>query len=205
MVVQYLTISVLSYLFGAVPFGFLIGKFYGKDIRREGSGNIGATNVTRVIGRNAGRLCFALDFLKGMLPVLGAARWYDDGSGAAMILAGAAAVIGHMFPVYLQFRGGKGVSTAAGVAVALAPSAFLFAGIIWVVVFLVSRYVSLASIVAAICLPLAATALAIWRGGVSPLVVCFFYGIGVAAVWKHRANIRRLRDGTELRFERRKK
>ena len=83
--------------------------------------------------------------------------------------------------------------------------AFLFAGIIWVVVFLVSRYVSLASIVAAICLPLAATALAIWRGGVSPLVVCFFYGIGVAAVWKHRANIRRLRDGTELRFERRKK
>ena len=106
MVMQYLTISVLSYLFGAVPFGFLIGKFYGKDIRREGSGNIGATNVTRVIGRNAGRLCFALDFLKGVLPVLAAEHWCQDASGAAMLLAGAAAVIGHMFPVYLQFKGG---------------------------------------------------------------------------------------------------
>ncbi len=200
----YFLLAVASYLFGAIPFGYLIGRFYGKDIRKEGSGNIGATNVTRVIGRNAGRCCFALDFLKGMLPVLAAKALFPE-NGAALLVAGGCAVAGHMFPIYLQFKGGKGISTAAGVAVAMVPLAFLFAGLIWLAVFFTTRYVSLASIVAALALPLAATLLALVRGGISPLILAFFYLIGVVAVYKHRSNIARLRNGTELRFERKTK
>lgn len=204
MMFSYVTVLLLSYLFGAIPFGLLIGKMYGKDVRREGSGNIGATNVTRVVGVNAGRVCFLLDFLKGVLPVL-AADQLNDPSGAAGILAGAAAVLGHVFPVYLRFRGGKGVSTAAGAALALAPPAFLSAAAVWIALFAASRYVSLASIAAALCLPLSATVLSVWRGNVPVLTVVFFYVVGAAAVWNHRANIRRLRSGTELRFDRKRK
>lgn len=202
---EYLLLSVISYLLGAIPFAFLIGKFYGKDIRREGSGNVGATNVTRVIGKGPGRLCFALDFAKGAAPVIVAARFFPATGGVGMLLAGAAAVAGHMFPVYLKFKGGKGISTAGGVAAAMMPQAFLFAGIIWVVVFKLSGYVSLASIVAAISLPLAATIFGLFGGNAPVAVVVFFYCIAVFAVWKHRENIKRLRNGTESRFERKKK
>ncbi len=198
---QSLMISLFAYFFGAIPFGFLIGKFYGKDIRLEGSGNIGATNVTRVIGPAAGKICFALDFIKGYIPVAIAAHTGSWG----MLLAGILAVAGHMFPVYLNFKGGKGVSTAGGAAVAMCPAAFLIAGAVWVAVFLYSRYVSLASIIAAAALPLSATVLMLAGrpfGGVPVLV--FFYVIGAAAIWKHRANITRLRNGTELRFVRKK-
>lgn len=201
---SYILIVLGAYLFGSVPFGLLIGFLFKKDIRKEGSGNIGATNVTRVIGKTAGRVCFALDFVKGALPVLAADRWFagGDGSGAVLLLAGGAAIAGHMFPVYLHFKGGKGVSTAGGVALAMAPAAFLAAGITWVAVFLFSRYVSLASIVAALVLPLTATAM--YAGGcrVSLFVVFFFYFVAAAAVWKHRTNIGRLRAGTEMRFAR---
>ena len=197
---NYFLIFLFSYLFGAIPFGLLIGWSQGKDIRKEGSGNIGATNVTRVVGKTAGRICFALDFLKGMLPVMAAARIMGSADGLALLLAGAAAVAGHMYPVYLKFKGGKGISTAAGVTVALAPGALIFAGTVWVVTFFISRYVSLASILAAAMLPVAATGIYFWRGGMSPLVLVFFYLIGVVAILKHRSNIERLRNGTELRF-----
>ncbi len=202
---EYLLLSVVSYLFGAIPFGFLIGKYYGKDIRLEGSRNIGATNVTRVIGKGAGKLCFFLDFVKGAVPVLVAARYCPGAGGVGMLLAGAAAIAGHMFPVYLNFKGGKGISTAGGVAAAMMPLAFLFAGIIWVVVFKVGRYVSLASIVAAVSLPIAAVFLGLVKGHVPLAVVLFFCLIAFFAVWKHRENIKRLRNGTESRFERKKK
>lgn len=202
---QYLLISIAAYLFGAIPFGFLIGKFYGKDIRKEGSGNIGATNVTRVIGKKAGKLCFLLDFVKGALPVAAVQMLLPETGGWGMLLAGAMAVAGHMFPIYLQFKGGKGISTAGGVAAAMLWQAFLLAGVVWVVVFLASRYVSLASIVAAAMLPLGATIFALsgYRQISMPILV-FFYLIALVAIWKHRSNIARLRNGTELRFEKKK-
>ena len=148
-----------SYLLGSIPFGFIIGKCHGIDVRQLGSKNIGATNVTRCVGKFSGKLCFLLDFIKGALPVL-AAQWYltspPEYKVYWVIAVLFAAVLGHMFPVFLKFRGGKGVSTAAGAVLALVPYALLIALLVWVVVFLVSRYVSLASIAAAAVLPIVA-------------------------------------------------
>ena len=206
---QYFVVFAASYLIGSVPFGFLIGKCFGKDIRTEGSGNIGATNVTRVIGKWWGRLCFLLDFLKGFGPVFAASCTFSTpetpAPGLLLLTAGAATILGHMFPVWLKFKGGKGISTAAGVALALAGWALLIAGLVWVTVFLISRYVSMASIFAALVLPLAATALSLWYKPVDLSILIFFYVIAAVAIWKHRSNIARLRNGTELRFERKPK
>ncbi len=130
-----------AYLVGAVPFGLLIGFLNGKDVRKEGSCNIGATNVTRVVGKWWGKLCFLCDFLKGFLPVILTMRMLDPGSGWLTALAAVAVMVGHIFPVYLGFKGGKGVSTAAGAALALCPLAVVIAGAVWVVVFFLSRYV----------------------------------------------------------------
>ena len=146
-----------AYLLGSIPWGFFIGKLNGVDVRKEGSKNIGATNVTRCVGKRAGKLCFALDFLKGALPVLAAQFFFKDSKNIfeyVVIAALFASVIGHMFPVFLKFHGGKGVSTAAGAVMALAPLPLVVALLVWVVVFLVSRYVSLASIAAAAVLPI---------------------------------------------------
>ena len=193
-------IVVLAYLVGSIPFGYLIGRAYGKNIRKEGSGNIGATNVTRVVGPWQGRLCFLLDFLKGALPVLLASRYYGF-VGIPSMLAGAAAVVGHMFPIYLGFRGGKGISTAGGVALALSPLSVLAAAVVWVAVFLLTRYVSVASIAAAAALPLTAAVLFLTdKARMTLAVLVFFCLLGALAIWKHRANIDRLRKGTELRF-----
>ena len=124
-------VPVAAYFIGAIPFGFLIGKLHGIDIRKVGSGNIGATNVTRSVGKAAGKLCFFLDFLKGILPVY-LAGLLCPGEPVVALAAGAATIAGHMFPVYLEFKGGKGVSTAAGVALALAPYPLLIAFVSWV-------------------------------------------------------------------------
>ncbi|MBQ7392900.1 MAG: glycerol-3-phosphate 1-O-acyltransferase PlsY [Lentisphaeria bacterium] len=206
---DYFAVFAVSYLIGAVPFGFLIGKCLHKDIRKEGSGNIGATNVTRVIGKWWGRLCFFLDFLKGFGPVFAVSCIYAAPEapvpGTLLLTAGAATILGHMFPVYLKFKGGKGISTAAGVALALAGWALLAAGLVWVAVFFISRYVSLASILAAVALPLAAAALNLWYRPVPLSIRIFFAFIAVVAIYKHRSNIVRLKNGTELRFERKKK
>ena len=195
-----LIVLVLAYLVGSIPFGYLIGRAYGKDIRKEGSGNIGATNVTRVVGPWQGRLCFLLDFLKGALPVLLVSRHYGF-VGIPSMLAGAAAVAGHMFPIYLGFKGGKGISTAGGVALALSPLSVLAAAAVWVAVFLLTRYVSVASIAASAALPLTAAVLFFTgKGRMTLAVLIFFCLLGALAIWKHRANIDRLRKGTELRF-----
>ncbi len=202
----YAGIAIVAYLIGAIPSGLLIGKFYHVDIRRMGSGNIGATNVTRSIGKGAGRFCFFCDFLKGALPVLLVNLLTHD--AVAAILAGLLTILGHMFPVYLKFRGGKGISTAAGVGLALAPLPLLIAAAVWAVVFFSSRYVSLASISASIALPAGVILLGLCRIGgsvaCSPLTMGFFVLIGVLAVWKHASNIKRLLNGTENRFERKK-
>jgi len=202
----YCGIAVAAYLIGAIPSGLLIGKFYHVDIRKVGSGNIGATNVTRAIGKGAGRLCFFCDFLKGAVPVF--LVNVLTGSAFAAILAGLMTIIGHMFPVYLKFKGGKGISTTAGVGLALAPLPLLGAAATWAAVFFASRYVSLASIAASIALPTFVILFGVFGiGGAvacSPLTMGFFVLIGVLAVWKHSSNIKRLLDGTEHRFERKK-
>ena len=195
-----------AYLIGSIPFGLLIGKLNGKDIRKEGSCNIGATNVTRVVGKWWGKLCFLCDFLKGLLPALLTLLYLENGGGWLTAAAAVAAVLGHVFPIYLGFKGGKGVSTAAGAAMALCPLAVVIAGAVWVAVFFLSRYVSLASLAAALALPVSAWLLGYFQ------VVRFFPPFGfvmilfaVLTFWRHRSNIVRLMNGTESRFTKEKK
>ncbi|MBO5765200.1 MAG: glycerol-3-phosphate 1-O-acyltransferase PlsY [Lentisphaeria bacterium] len=196
--------AFVSYLIGAVPCGLLIGLSKGIDIRKVGSGNIGATNVTRSVSPIAGKICFFCDFLKGMLPTL-LVQYIIKGAPIAAIICGMAAVLGHMFPVYLKFKGGKGISTAAGVAIALAPLPLLTALAIWGAVFFAFRYVSLASIIAATMLPVSAFVYAYFNVGgsvaKSKQTLIFFIIIAVLAVVKHTSNIKRLLNGTESRFE----
>ena len=195
-----------SYLIGAIPFGLLIGKCCGIDIRKTGSCNIGATNVTRSVGKTAGKICFFLDFLKGALPVAAAQLIYE--MPWLTIGCGAAAILGHIFPVFLKFKGGKGISTAAGAIFAIAPCPLLAALAVWVVVFELSGYVSLGSIAAAVALPVFAFVCARYGIG-SPLargrwMLLFFLAAAVLAIWRHRSNIRRLLDGTESSFKKSK-
>ncbi len=189
------------YLVGSVPTGYLLGKSRGLDIRQHGSGNIGATNVWRVMGRNWGLLAFATDFLKGFLllfilkieaPLVKEA-WTTD---LLLVLCGLAAIIGHNYTPWLGFKGGKGIATSAGVLAALMPPVLAVAFSLWAALTLVTRYVSVGSIAAALSL--------------APLAWFFYPGrwilfglaclAGVLAIWRHRGNIRRLLDGTESRF-----
>lgn len=201
MTTESLLAIAAAYLVGAVPFGLLIGKLKGIDIRQHGSGNIGATNVLRVLGKPLGITTFILDALKGFLPsfffpglLAGVA-----GDPVLSVLCGAAAIIGHNFPVFLKFKGGKGVATSAGVLIGIAPQAALVAVLVWAAVFFTSRYVSLASIVAA-----GAVIAAGWwfyRDGhlILPVVLTV---LGLLAILRHKANIARLLNGTENRFGR---
>ena len=202
-----------AYLVGAVPFGLLIGKAKGVDIREHGSGNIGATNALRVLGKGPGILCFALDVLKGAAPVVGAGLASglltggvtNTNDGAAWLGVGVACVLGHLFPVYLKFKGGKGVATAFGVFVAywgVTGIATLAALATWIVLVRVTRYVSVASIGAACALPLGTWALLAGRGSIG---VEWPFGlittlIGAFVVVKHRSNLARLRAGTEAKI-----
>jgi len=192
-----------SYLLGAMPVAFLLGKAKGVDLRKHGSGNLGATNVNRVLGKRWGVLCFALDFSKGLLPALVARLWVQHANVEAPevvpVLAAAAAVVGHIWPVYLGFRGGKGVATTLGAVLALAPLAVAAAMFSWYLVFLLSRYVSLASIVAAAVLPLAAL-----LGQSSTPTRLLLVVLAALIILRHRSNISRLLQGTESRFERKK-
>ncbi len=196
-------VVVFAYICGSVPWGYIIGKVNGIDIRTVGSKNIGATNVTRCVGKKAGKLCFALDFLKGLLPVMIARYFIPDGSVTELLVV-FAAILGHIFPVFLNFKGGKGVSTAAGAVMALAPIPLVTALVVWVVVFFISRYVSLASITAAAVLPVIAWVMILTgnRGTASIPVAVVLTVIAVLAIFRHRANIQRLLDGTENRFGR---
>ena len=203
-----------AYLLGSIPWGFIIGRIYGVDVRTVGSKNIGATNVTRTVGRIPGKICFVLDFLKGGLPVLAAlqiaaADVWRSGAEWVVLAVMLATIIGHIFPVFLHFKGGKGVSTAAGAIMALAPIPLLVAFTVWVIVFLVSRYVSLASISAAAVLPVVAWAFAVANVGStvarSNLTLIFLTVIAVLAIVRHHSNIQRLLNGTESRFGKDKK
>jgi glycerol-3-phosphate acyltransferase PlsY len=196
--------GAVAYLVGSVPFGFLLAKSRGKDIRTLGSGNIGATNVFRAVSKPLGILTFALDMAKGycgvkLIPLL-AAR-LAGGSCASMVLplfCGAMTVAGHNWSCFLGFKGGKGIATSAGMLLALSPVGVGIAFVVWLAVFLATRYVSAASITAAVALGAATWPLYYTRHGV------WFCGaltmLAALAVWKHRSNIARLRAGTESRF-----
>jgi glycerol-3-phosphate acyltransferase PlsY len=192
--------AVAGYLAGAVPFGVVVARgFYGVDPRRAGSGNIGATNVFRLLGPIPGVAVLALDFAKGFFPA-------PSGAEAAALAAGLAAVIGHVFPLTLGFRGGKGVATGAGALAALAPAPTAIAALVWGLVLATTRYVSLASISAAVALPAAIAALegraALAPGRRSLLAVATLAATLVIA--RHRTNLRRIFAGNEPRVGRRK-
>jgi glycerol-3-phosphate acyltransferase PlsY len=193
-------IPVSAYLLGSIPFGLILGKIFGSgDVRTEGSGNIGATNVARVAGPLAGILTLLLDGAKGAAAVLLAER-YSNGSAMWMIIAGLAALIGHCFPIWLKFKGGKGVATAAGVYLALSPLAFLAGLILFILVVGFWRYVSLGSISAAAAMPMLLYFL--WAPHHAPPPVITFGALAVAMliVYKHDANLQRLVNGQEPKF-----
>ena len=201
--------GLLAYLLGSVPFGFLMAKAHGKDIRTLGSGNIGATNVFRTIGKTQGIITFILDFLKGvagvlLIPRLALLLTGGDGADAAFrylpLFCGVLTVFGHNWTCFLGFKGGKGIATSAGMLMALAPVAVGIAFAVWVVVFLSTRYVSVASIAAAVTLGIEVWILpACVRQGIVLQVV--LTALAVLAVVKHHANIGRLIAGTESRFQ----
>jgi glycerol-3-phosphate acyltransferase PlsY len=214
MLLPLLIAAAVGYVLGALPFGYLVARAHGVNIFEVGSRNPGATNVKRVLGSRAGNLVFALDALKGAVATSGALgarfgwEWTPVASattvsGSAWLSIGIAgligALLGHSFSCFTRFKGGKGVATGAGGFLMLAPLVTLIGGVIWVLTFYASRYVSLASILSAVSLP--ATALVLGQ----PLVVTVF-GVLVAVfvVVRHRANIERLRTGTEPRFSRNK-
>ena len=203
-----LACSLLGYLFGSFPAGYFAGRLAGVDVRREGSGNIGATNVLRVLGKKWGYAVFAIDAFKGFAAVRAAlflANYWPAAKPYAeyiAILTALTCVAGHTFPIWLRFKGGKGVATSAGALVGLLPLAVPFVLLVWVIVFEISRYVSLASIIAAICLPIIVALFARWKFVDTWALIYFSVAIMLLVLWRHRSNFSRLLNGTEQRFRR---
>ncbi len=207
-----------AYLIGSFPAGYLAGRCCHIDIRQHGSGNIGATNVMRVLGKKWGYSVFVLDLFKGWLAVFGAMATgralHLDSISLLGAFAAISVLVGHSFPIWLGFCGGKGISTSAGVIVALFPASFLICCGSWIIFFYLTRIVSIASIVASLLLPISVIAF-FFLGLAAPQLPSFFQqdGIlvgaslimGTLAVTRHRKNIERLFAGTEPRFERKKK
>ncbi|MEN8141978.1 MAG: glycerol-3-phosphate 1-O-acyltransferase PlsY [Thermodesulfobacteriota bacterium] len=185
---------IISYLIGSIPFGLLLGRLAGTDVRQHGSGNIGATNVSRLLGKKLGALTLACDLFKGLLPMLIIARLLEGQPRAEILtlLAGMAAFLGHCWPVYLKFKGGKGVATALGIFLYLAPLNTLGAVIIFIVVVRLSGFVSLGSMAAAMSMPLVT-----WFTGYNAEVVSIAGTIALLIVIKHHDNISRLLKGEE--------
>lgn len=202
------TVLVASYFLGSIPFGYLAGEIAGVDVRKAGSGNVGATNVLRVLGKPYGYAVFALDFLKGLgavkISVLIATRVRPEWGSPEIfgIVAAASAVIGHCFPLWLKFRGGKGVATSAGALFGLMPLAMLVSVAIWILIFWLTRYVSLASVIATAALPIVIAI--VTRLNESYGKALFYSSLCIAAVviWRHHSNLSRLMRGREPRFTR---
>lgn len=201
----YLLVSLAAYLLGSIPFGYILVRIFLKeDIRTKGSGNIGATNVIRSGAKKLGALTFLLDACKGYVAVVIAARIADLPSLApvdhrnAAALAALFAILGHIYTVWLRFKGGKGVATALGVFLALAPWAALAGLVVFIVAVMLSRYVSLGSILAAVVFPF--FALLLPHGPRTPLLTAVIFIVPVIVIAKHYQNISRLLHGTENRF-----
>jgi glycerol-3-phosphate acyltransferase PlsY len=207
MFLPLLVTFVLSYVLGALPFGYLVAKSKGVNIMEEGSKNPGATNVKRVVGKGAGNLVFVLDFLKGFIAVIFAGPVagilvdvpFGEFSGGEIdkVVALVAAVLGHSFSVFLKFRGGKGVATAGGGMFVMMFEPSLVAIVTWVAVFYSTRYVSLASIAAAVVIMIAP-----WLMGFGLSLKMVATVLGLLVVIRHQANIKRLMAGTEHRWDR---
>jgi glycerol-3-phosphate acyltransferase PlsY len=189
-----ITIPIIAYVLGSIPFGYLIVRGRGGgDIRQTGSGGTGATNVSRRAGKAAGVLTLLLDAAKGCAAVLIARLLAGD--EWVIAAAAIAALVGHIFPVWLGFRGGKGVATGVGIFLVLAPIALLCAGVIFVAIVLLTRYVSLGSIIAAALIPVFVW----WQSGLGPLLTAAILG-ALLIVFAHRGNIQRLASRTESRI-----
>jgi acyl phosphate:glycerol-3-phosphate acyltransferase len=188
----FIILFVLAYLVGAIPFGLVVGKlFYGVDVRHQGSGNVGTTNVFRVLGKKAGVAVLICDMLKGYIPAAIAAALFDPWFA---IFIAAAPVVGHIYSIFLKGKGGKGIATGAAVVLALVPLVFAIILVVWIVLLLTTRYVSVASLVAASLVPV----LTIASGQPLPYEIA---GVLVAIIvwWAHRGNIQRLFAGEEHR------
>jgi glycerol-3-phosphate acyltransferase PlsY len=200
----WLLIAVLSYFIGSIPSGYLVARSQGVDIRQHGSRNIGATNVLRVMGKKWGYLVFLCDSSKGFLAVkLGflSATHSLQSPVLGGVIAAIACILGHNYTLWLGFKGGKGIATSGGVILALFPIAVICCiAIVWVVVFYSSKYVSLASIAAAVALPFSVFLFVPKTGTEFWVVFGFSLLVCVLAVWRHQSNIVRLMNGTETRF-----
>jgi len=208
---NYIILIIAAYLIGSVPFGLIIAKAHGKDLRSIGSGNIGATNLARALGKKWAYFCFALDLLKGLIPTLAATHSLSSPTTTAELFlalaVGCAAIAGHIFPIYIEFKGGKGVATSFGVALGFWPyyticAAFAFA--VWAVVVLVWRYISLASIAASLVFPVTLILAIILRpawdfANLWPLLIAAV-AIPLMVIVRHRQNIKRLIAGTESKI-----
>jgi acyl phosphate:glycerol-3-phosphate acyltransferase len=200
-------VLVGSYFLGSIPVGYLAGRLAGVDIRELGSRNIGATNIVRVLGKRYGYPVFALDLLKGfgavnistLLATGPPPQW--NSPEIVGIIAAVSCVIGHSHPPWLGFRGGKGVATSAGALFALAPVGGLIGVAIWILIFWLTRYVSLASVTAAATLPLVLLMIT-WRNENAKAIFYFSVCIAAIVIWRHRSNLSRLMRGTEPRFTR---
>jgi len=188
----------LAYLVGATPFGFLAGKMRGIDIREHGSGNIGATNVLRTLGKPIGITVLCLDMLKGLLPVL-VARLLADSSVVPIVVA-LATILGHNYTFWLGFKGGKGIATTGGALLVLIPLALALAALLWLATLKLTGYVSVASLAAVTVVPVAVATQSLLSGEWDLVLLAFTMLIWVLAIWKHRGNIARLRRGEEHRF-----
>jgi glycerol-3-phosphate acyltransferase PlsY len=205
---EFVILIIAAYLLGSIPFGLIIAKAHGKDLRSIGSGNIGATNLSRALGRKWAYLCFLLDAAKGLVPMLLAAGFISSPPHITELLlalaVGCAAVLGHIFPIYVKFKGGKGVATSFGVAIGLWPyytTCSLFALGVWAVTVLIWRYISLASIAASVSFPLALVLVIVLTPGwdfanLWPLLIAATT-IPFIVIVRHRPNIKRLIAGTE--------
>ncbi len=198
----FIVIAVAAYLLGSIPAGYLVARAKGIDIRAVGSGNIGATNVFRTLGKPLGILVLVVDGLKGFAACSWLADFVvrpfavaPDKIECLKIVAGICAVLGHNYTCWLKFKGGKGIATSAGVFFALAPLAAGIALVTWIVAAVLTRYVSIASIVAAVALPTA-----VWLTKDSLLLGIVTTALGLLAIFKHRDNVQRLLNGTEQRF-----
>ena len=202
------TVALISYLLGSIPAGYLAGRVAGIDIRHAGSGNIGATNVMRVLGKRYGYPVFIVDFLKGLIAVSLSilmekrAQPLSVPSELIGIIAAISCVIGHSFPVWLSFKGGKGVATSMGGLFGLMPFVALIAVAVWVITFQVTRYVSVASMTATLAVPISILVLMPLKQTGEAALLYFSICLAALVVFRHRSNLSRLVRGTEPRFKR---
>ena len=201
-------VALLAYLLGSIPAGYIAGRIAGVDVRKVGSGNIGATNVTRVLGKRFGYPVFIVDFAKGLAAVVvgvmiaKAAQSTPQFVDLCGAIAAVSSVIGHSYPIWLGFKGGKGVATSLGSLFGLNWIAAAVACVVWISVFQLTRYVSLSSIAAALALPVTIATMLFLKQLQTPILLYFAVLLAAIIVLRHRSNLSRLLKGTEPRFAR---